>query len=79
MASGGKVKTLGGREEVLSLASAPDGQTLAASTAKGEIELWDVASGQRRALPFTVLQDALWLCCSPPMVGPSFPGTKTGP
>jgi WD40 repeat protein len=35
---------------VFSLTFSPDGQTLAAGTVKGEVELWDVASGRRRSL-----------------------------
>jgi WD40 repeat protein len=42
---------LGHREgQVMNVTFSPDGRTLAAGTARGEIELWDVASRQLRSV-----------------------------
>ena len=50
METGKQITTLGHREgQVMNLTFSPDGRTLAAGTTSGEIELWDVASRQRRS------------------------------
>ena len=80
--------TLGDREGlILSLTFSPDGRTLAAGTGSGEIELWDVATGNDVRSCTDILAASMGWCMiltvgrsSPPeMTAPSGSGRRMFP